>query len=169
MQMNLPVCLEHLTSTDRHSQLRCYYLKRRQWKKNCVCLFITVRKRSYYSCTCLSVILFTGGVCPGVVVAWVQGGGGVQAQAQGGVSQHAFRQTPPADGYCCGRYAFYWNAFLLAKLFHKPLCLSNENGQKRHWSLMLSIILIEPQLVLQHWHQRIVFDEIRGHKDSSST
>ena len=21
--------------------------------------------------------------------------------------------TPPADGYCCGRYAFYWNAFLL--------------------------------------------------------
>ena len=21
--------------------------------------------------------------------------------------------TPPADGYCCGRYASYWNAFLL--------------------------------------------------------
>ena len=22
------------------------------------------------------------------------------------------RYTPPADGYCCGRYASYWNAFL---------------------------------------------------------
>ena len=44
--------------------------------------------------------------------------GGVQAhtwgvQAQGCVSQHALRQTPPADGYCCRRYTSYWNAFLL--------------------------------------------------------
>ena len=28
----------------------------------------------------------------------------------GCVSQHVLRQTPPpADGYCCGRYAFYYN------------------------------------------------------------
>ena len=51
-------------------------------------------------------------------------GGGLQTQAQGGlqtqacrgggcVSQHALRQIPPADGYCCGRYASYWNVFLL--------------------------------------------------------
>ena len=32
------------------------------------------------------------------------------------VSQNALRQTPPADGYCCGRYAFYWNAFLLKNI-----------------------------------------------------
>ena len=39
---------------------------------------------------------------------------GVCVQAQGGVSQHALGQTPlPADGYCCGWYASYWNAFLL--------------------------------------------------------
>ena len=41
---------------------------------------------------------------------------GVQAQVQGGLSQHALRQNPPppsADGYCCGQYASYWNAFLL--------------------------------------------------------
>ena len=31
----------------------------------------------------------------------------------GGVSQHALRQTSPVDGYCRGRYASYWNAFLL--------------------------------------------------------
>ena len=44
-----------------------------------------------------------GGGCPGP-------GSGVC------VSQYALRQTPPplpADGYCCGRYASYWNAFLL--------------------------------------------------------
>ena len=37
--------------------------------------------------------------------------GGLQAHTQG-VSQHALRQTTPADGYCCGWYASYWNAFL---------------------------------------------------------
>ena len=26
-------------------------------------------------------------------------------------------ETPP-DGYCCGRYASYWNAFLLCQTFH---------------------------------------------------
>ena len=40
--------------------------------------------------------------------------GGLQAHTQGGVSQRALRHTPlpTADGYCCGRYASYWNAFL---------------------------------------------------------
>ena len=32
-----------------------------------------------------------------------------------GISQHALRQTPPADSYCCRWYASYWNAFLLEK------------------------------------------------------
>ena len=39
--------------------------------------------------------------------------GGCPSPGPGGVSQHALRQTPPqADGYCCGQYASYWNAFL---------------------------------------------------------
>ena len=37
-------------------------------------------------------------------------GGCLQAHNRG-VSQHALRQTPP-NGYCCRRYASYWNAFL---------------------------------------------------------
>ena len=37
---------------------------------------------------------------------------GVSRPTPRGVSQHALRQTPPADGYCCGWYASYWNAFL---------------------------------------------------------
>ena len=27
------------------------------------------------------------------------------------------QNPPPADGYCCGRYASYWNAFLLIQVF----------------------------------------------------
>ena len=38
----------------------------------------------------------------------------------GGVSQHALRQTPhPHDGYCCRRYASYWNAFLFQMRNHE--------------------------------------------------
>ena len=50
--------------------------------------------------------LHLGGGAPGPHL------GGFQAQAPGGVSQHALRQTPQADGYCCGWNASYWNAFL---------------------------------------------------------
>ena len=75
----------------------------------------------------LSVILLTGGgvsrsrprgvyaqvgVCPGGCPG--PGSAGVQTQTQGVcVSQHALRQTAPlaADGYSCGRYVSYWNAF----------------------------------------------------------
>ena len=33
-------------------------------------------------------------------------------------SRHPPReQTPPADGYCCGRHASYWNAFLFKYCF----------------------------------------------------
>ena len=34
---------------------------------------------------------------------------------QADISHHALGQTlpPRADGYCCGRYTSYWNAFLL--------------------------------------------------------
>ena len=48
--------------------------------------------------------------------------GGVSRPTAGGVSQHALRQTPTADGYCCGWYtscyccgwyASCWNAFML--------------------------------------------------------
>ena len=65
----------------------------------------------------VSVILFTGwglqghtqgggwGVWPGEGISNPTPGGG-------GVSQHAMRQTPPADGYYCGRHASYWNASL---------------------------------------------------------
>ena len=84
----------------------------------------------------LSVILFTGG---GGIPACIAGGipaclaaGGVLSQhALQVVSQHALQWGVPAlggllrgvaggnppDGYSCGRYASYWNAFLFNGLF----------------------------------------------------
>ena len=38
--------------------------------------------------------------------------GGVPAQARGGIPAWT-EADPPPDGYCCRRYASYWNAFLL--------------------------------------------------------
>ena len=42
----------------------------------------------------------------------VQGGGGAWSQ-RGAWSRGCLVETPPPDGYCCGRYASYWNEFLL--------------------------------------------------------
>ena len=57
-----------------------------------------------------------GGVYPGGCPGPGMGGGvgwGCPGPGPGGVSQHALRQTPPsADGYSCGQYTSYWNAFL---------------------------------------------------------
>ena len=38
--------------------------------------------------------------------------------------------TPPADGYCCGEYASYWNAFLLFD--RVPCCEVNECRSSFH-------------------------------------
>ena len=65
------------------------------------------------------------------------GWGGLQAHTQGCVSQHALRQTPPppADGYCCGRYASYWNAFLFS-IFLDRKC--EQCHTPSHMNLLLS-------------------------------
>ena len=50
------------------------------------------------------------GSCLGGLQAHTGVQGGLRPTPKGGVSQHAVRQAP--DGYCCGRYTSYWNAFL---------------------------------------------------------
>ena len=35
-----------------------------------------------------------------------------------GIPACAEADPPGRDGYCCGRYASYWNAFLLLATFH---------------------------------------------------
>ena len=45
-------------------------------------------------------------------------GGCLQAHTRGEYpSMHWGRHPPPADSYCCGRYASYWNAFLFLHNF----------------------------------------------------
>ena len=42
-------------------------------------------------------------------------------------------RPPGADGYCCGRYASYWNAFLFNRKFWRhPKCITIDN---MHWVL----------------------------------
>ena len=68
-----------------------------------------------------SVILFTGGVCMVPEGAWsggawsrgVPGPGGPSPGGMGAWSWGGLVETP-RDGCCCGRYASYWNAFLLS-------------------------------------------------------
>ena len=55
----------------------------------------------------MSRILFTGGVCSQGVPG---PGGGVFAL--GGCWSQGGAWWRPPDGYCCGRYTSYWNAFL---------------------------------------------------------
>ena len=67
----------------------------------------------------------------GGCLVWGEGvcSGGVPAPGEGGLLG-GLMETPP-DGYCCGRYASYWNAFLfiyqnkipLSTKFEMPLQL----------------------------------------------
>ena len=56
-----------------------------------------------------------GGACSGRVCS--RGGGACSwgGSARGGVWRS------PRDGYCCGRYASYWNAFLFSIDFTLPI------------------------------------------------
>ena len=70
----------------------------------------------------LSVILFTGGVC--LSACWDTTPPQHQSPPRsrhppgpgtppGAGTPPRTRHPPPADGYCCGWYASYWNAFFL--------------------------------------------------------
>ena len=59
---------------------------------------------------------------------WVHGPGGWVHGPGGLVSQHALRQIPlpgEREGYCCGRYASYWNAFLFCDICFREFIKSN--------------------------------------------
>ena len=94
-----------------------------------------LRRLCFY--TCLSVILFTGGgnyrgskasasVHAGIPILFT--GGSAQCRDRHPPEQAPPRDQAPAprdrhptgriDGYCCGRYASYWNAFLFIYFFH---------------------------------------------------
>ena len=51
-----------------------------------------------------------GGICP-------SGFWNTPPWADTPLAKHPPGGDPAADGYCCGRYASYWNAFLLVNTF----------------------------------------------------
>ena len=78
-----------------------------------------------------SVILSTGGG-PGPGGAWSRGGGAWSWVGWGGAwSWGVPGGDPPRDGYCCRRYASYWNAFLLMKCLFSKTILRNSS---RRWN-----------------------------------
>ena len=60
----------------------------------------------------LRVPALGGGACSGGCLLW----GGYLLQ-WGGPAPGGVPGGDPSDGYCCGRYASYWNAFLLIDKF----------------------------------------------------
>ena len=50
--------------------------------------------------------------------------GGLQVHTQEGGIPACTEADTPQDGYCCGRYASYWNAFLLAVYFYFVAAMS---------------------------------------------
>ena len=44
---------------------------------------------------------------------------------------------PPPDGYCCGRYVSYWNAFLFFLQFHAVFTENSKNNRLAHDPLCL--------------------------------
>ena len=70
---------------------------------------------------------------------------GVSASVHAGIpqppgSRHPPEQTPPRsrhpqrDGHCCGRYASYWNAFLLIHLIRRKSLHFEQNESLRCYS-----------------------------------
>ena len=87
---------------------------------------ITARKRSLgqgniFTRVCQE-FCSQGGLVPGGGWSWGAWLGGVGVPGPGGVCSRGVpgEEPPlPRDGYCCGRYASYWNAFLLMWVFDK--------------------------------------------------
>ena len=101
---------------------------------SCLSDVITACKRSLgqgniFTSTCQEFCSQGGGVCSGC--------GGVRGSGPGGCGD------PPPDGYCCGRYASYWNALLIViflvkistftKMIYFLLVVSNINSLLSIW------------------------------------
>ena len=122
----------------KRNMMNCHITKY-HFKKCDVLKSHVMKYHEWNDCSCRHTILFLasatklrrlcfhrrlsvhGGVC---LVRGVHGPGGCMVLG-GLVSQHALRQPPPGrDGYCCGRYASYWNVFLFVYFFITRLLIN---------------------------------------------
>ena len=63
-------------------------------------------------------LVLGGCLLQGVCVSALLGVSARGVSAPWGSAPGGWRPSPPRDGYCCGRYASYWNAFLLQLQFN---------------------------------------------------
>ena len=78
-----------------------------------------------------SVILFTGGCLPDTPPGQTP-----QVDTLPGQTPPGRHPPPPADGYCSGRYASYWNAFLFTVFFETYGCQMNVNDTEIAWTFL---------------------------------
>ena len=87
-----------------------------------------LRRLCFYTCLStgggVSASVHAGIPPPGADTPWEQ------APPQGA-------DPPPADGYCCGRYASYWNAFLFIFVF--ALCKPTLNLQNLSFLTLFTV------------------------------
>ena len=106
-----------------------------RWKGICI-LDVILKKTDFYRpqpswgkviFSQASVILSTWEGC--LVHAGACSGGGPYsggAPGPGGSGPGGAWWRPPRDGYCCGRYASYWNTFLCLNIFGASYVTSNK-------------------------------------------
>ena len=90
-----------------------------RYRKYCFSGIVTVRNEV------AKVMFLHVSVCPQ--------GGGVPGQVPPRDQVHPLgpgTPLPPGDGYCCGRYASYWNAFLFDRLNPFSVEVSIQNLKK---------------------------------------
>ena len=97
----------------------CYPSMHCRWYPSMPC------DRSPRGCLVLGGCLVPGGSAPGGVCS------------RGVPALGGWRTPPKADGYWCGRYASYWNAFLLQYIFVLALTLGAKPFDKESTSGLL--------------------------------
>ena len=70
---------------------------------------------------------------------------------------------PPADGYCCGRYASYWNAFL----FQKYNCKAMSKEEYNYWVIIIKhIVQLTLVFVVHPFHCQVSHGAALPHSGS---
>ena len=87
-----------------------------------------------------------GGICSSGCLVWGQ------------VPAPEGETLPPPDGYCCGRYASYWNAFLVKSMFRWKCLLAVVVHNSRIFSSFTEVACRERHgSVLTSWNKYFTF------------
>ena len=109
------------------------------------------------------MILFTGWGCyPSMHCRWYPSIPCSRSPERGGSAPGGFCswgggclvETPPRDGYCCGRYASYWNAFLFFSV-----CTQTPWRQRDIYSIILIYLFTSTLNISKIIFNRLLFNQ----------